>query len=207
MPDLTRISLRRSVYGNDHSPIAILPALLVVLVLLPSLPARAQQQSTPALDGPQILDVQSGQILVVPFATGLFHPWRLAFTDARTILLTERNGRLRMIRDGILAQEPVWTSPTPPGNGNDALHFLAIHPQFAQNQLVYVSYPKRGEHGITLAVARGRLSGAKLTDVQEIFVARRLGDRRQSGGPDLLHPGKPALCDRGRPRPPLLQRR
>jgi len=48
---------------------------------------------------------------------------------------------------------------------------VAVHPNFAQNQLVYVSYPKRGERGITLAVARGRLSGGKLTDVQEIFVA------------------------------------
>jgi glucose/arabinose dehydrogenase len=147
------------------------PVLLAVLWLLPSAPARAQQQSTPAIEGTQILDVQGGKIRVVPVATGLFHPWSLAFTDARTILVTERDGRLRMIRDGVLAQEPVWTSPTSPGNGNDALHFLAIHPKFAQNQLVYVSYPKRGERGTTLAVARGRLSGAELTDVQEILVA------------------------------------
>jgi glucose/arabinose dehydrogenase len=154
------------------------PVLLVLLWLLPPAPARAQQQSPPAIEGPQILDVQGGKIRVVPIATGLFHPWSLAFTDARTILVTERNGRLRMIRDGVLAQEPIWSSPTPPGDGNDALHFLAVHPKFAQNQLVYVSYPKRGERGITLAVAHGRMSGAKLTDVQEIFVA----DAWETGG-------------------------
>ena len=143
---------------------------LAVLWLLPAGPARAQQ--TPSIaNGPQILDVQGGKIRVVPLATGLFHPWSLAFPDARTILVTERNGRLRMIRDGVLAPEPVWTSPTASAEVADALHFLAIHPKFAQNQLVYVSYPKRGERGITLAVARGRLSGAKLTDVEEIFVA------------------------------------
>ena len=83
-----------------------------------------------------------------------------------------------MIRDGVLTPEPVWTSPTPPGEGGDALHFVALHPSFAQNQLVYVSYPKRGERGITLAVARGRLNGNKLTDVQEIFVA----DAWETGG-------------------------
>ncbi len=114
----------------------------------------------------------------MPVATGLFHPWSLAFTDSRTILVSERNGRLRMIRDGVLLPDPIWTSPTPPGDGADALHFIAVHPKFAQNQLVYVSYPKHGDRGITLAVARGRLSGQKLTDVEEIFVA----DAWETGG-------------------------
>src|SRR5712691_11562426 len=145
------------------------PALLVVLLAFASVPSHAQQ--TPSIaSGPQILDVQGGKIRVVPVATGLFHPWSLAFADARTILVTERNGHLRIIQDGVLAPEPVWTSPTPPGQGMDSLHFVAIHPQFAQNRLVYVSYPKRDERGFTLAVARGRLNGATLTDVQEIFV-------------------------------------
>jgi aldose sugar dehydrogenase len=134
------------------------------------------QQSPPSQ--PRILDVQGGKIRVVPVATGLFHPWSLAFTDSRTILVTERNGRLRMIRDGVLLPDPIWTSPTPPGDGADALHFIAVHPKFAQNQLVYVSYPKRGDRGFTLAVARGRLSGQQLTDVEEIFVA----DAWETGG-------------------------
>jgi len=55
---------------------------------------------------------------------------------------------------------------------------VALHPKFAQNQLVYVSYPKRGGRGFTLAIARGRLSGQKLTNVEEIFVA----DSWETGG-------------------------
>src|ERR1700688_1186915 len=124
---------------------------LAVLLLLPAAPARAQQ-AHPIDSGAQVLDVQGGKIRVVPVATGLFHPWSLAFPDARTILVTERNGKLRMIRDGALLPEPVWTSPTPTGEGADALHFVALHPNFAQNHWVYVSYPKTGERGITLAV-------------------------------------------------------
>ncbi|HLI86837.1 MAG TPA: PQQ-dependent sugar dehydrogenase [Bryobacteraceae bacterium] len=58
------------------------------------------------------------------------------------------------------------------------MHFVALHPKFAQNQLVYVSYPKRGGRGFTLAIARGRLSGQKLTNVEEIFVA----DSWETGG-------------------------
>jgi glucose/arabinose dehydrogenase len=159
------------------TPGRFLPVLVGSLFLLPAAPTRAQQAAT-APEGPQILDVQGGKIRVVPVATGLFHPWSLVFADARTILVAERNGHLRMIRDGVLLPEPVWTSPTPPGQAADSLHFVALHPKFAQNQLVYVSYPKQGERGITLAVARGRLTGAKLTDVQEIFVA----DAWETGG-------------------------
>jgi aldose sugar dehydrogenase len=136
-------------------------------------------QQTPSIaSGPQILDVQGGKIRVVPVAIGLYHPWSLAFPDARTILVAERNGKLHMIRDNVLLPEPVWTSPSASGATGDALHFIVLHPNFAQNHWVYVSYPKKGERGITLAVARGRLNGTTLSDVQEIFVA----DAWETGG-------------------------
>src|ERR1700733_10061521 len=111
----------------------------LIIVLLLSSASRAQQ--TPTINSPQTLDAKDGRIRVVPVANGLFHPWSLAFADARTLLVTERNGRLRIIRDGVLLPEPAWTSPTPPGESADSLHFVAIHPKFAQNQFVYVSYP------------------------------------------------------------------
>jgi glucose/arabinose dehydrogenase len=148
----------------------------VFVLLLAAASARAQPASSNS-DGPQILDVEGGKIRVVTVATGLYHPWGLAFPDARTILVSERNGRLRMIRDGALLSEPTWTSPSAGENG-DALHFVVLHPKFSENQLVYVSYPKHDGDRITLAVARGRLSGAKLTDVKEIFVA----DAWETGG-------------------------
>ena len=180
-----------------HSSIAWMTA---VLTLGPALcypqqaqPAGRGQQAAPAPPrdtSPQVLDVQGGKIRVVTVASGLFHPWGIAFADANTILVTERSGALRIIRNGVLAPKPVWTSPAPaappPGStppaagqgGNDRLHFVAVHPDFAQNRLVYVSYPKTGEKGSTLAVARGFLKGDELGDVQEIFVA----DAWETGG-------------------------
>ena len=146
------------------------------IVLLPALPIRAQQPLS--INGPQILDAKDGKIRVVPVASGLFHPWSLAFADAHTLLVTERNGNLRIIRDGVLQKEPAWISPTPVDKSADTLHFVAIHPKFAENHLVYVSYPKKDGERFTLAVSRGRLSGSKLTDVQEIFVA----DAWETGG-------------------------
>src|SRR3974377_843001 len=94
------------------------PAMLLFLLTAP----LGAQEASPPISAPQVLDVQGGKIRVVPVATGLFHPWSLAFTDARTILVTERNGRLRMIRDGALQPEPIWTAPAPPTARADALH-------------------------------------------------------------------------------------
>ncbi len=141
--------------------LAVLAALLCAGVI-----TRAQQS--------QVLDVPGGKIRVVTLATGLFHPWSLALLPDGALLVAERDGRLRILRDGVMAAEPVWTSPTPRGEGpggNDALHGLAVHPQFAQNRFVYVSYPKNGPKGNTLAISRGRLQGDTLTELAEIFVA------------------------------------
>jgi glucose/arabinose dehydrogenase len=127
-----------------------------------------------AVQGPQVFDTNTKQrIRVVPIATGLVHPWSVAFLpDGKTILVTEKPGRLRVIRDGVLDPKPIWTAPAASGEGADALHFVAVHPQFAQNRLVYLSYPTpKGERGNTLAVARGRFGDTALTDVKEIFVA------------------------------------
>jgi len=127
------------------------------------------QQNAPG--NAQLLDVPGGKIRVVTVASGLFHPWSVAFTPDGAVLVAERDGRLRIIRNGVMKDEPAWTSPTPRGTAADSLHGLAVHPKFAQNHLVYVSYPKLGPKGNTLAISRGRLEGDKLTELAEIFVA------------------------------------
>jgi glucose/arabinose dehydrogenase len=134
--------------------------------------AAAAQTGAPS-GGPAAVtfDTTTGQkIRVHTVASGLVNPWSVAFTDSRTMLVTERSGRLRVVRDGVLLPQPAWEAPAPP-RGTDALHFVAVHPQFASNGLVYVSYPKYGEQGSTLGISRGRFDGTRLTGVSEIFVA------------------------------------
>ena len=63
-----------------------------VAAVLLALPVCAQQAAPPRDTSPQILDVQGGKIRVVTVASGLFHPWGIAFADANTILVTEKNG-------------------------------------------------------------------------------------------------------------------
>ena len=128
--------------------------------------------------GSIVLDTQTGQkIKVTAIATGLVHPWSVAFPDARTILVTEQPGRLRVIRDSVLLPQPAWDA-TPPANSTDGLHFIALHPRYAQNRLVYLSYPKYGSTGVTLGISRGEFDGTSLKNVKEIFVA----DAWETGG-------------------------
>ena len=141
---------------NKHFSRSVWQSVAVVLLALPV----CAQQAAPARDtSPQILDVQGGKIRVVTVATGLFHPWGIAFADANTILVTEKNGALRIIRNGVLAPQPVWTSPTPAGQGNDSLHFVAVHPEVRAEPARLRLVSEAGEKGTTLAVARGRFKG------------------------------------------------
>jgi glucose/arabinose dehydrogenase len=149
----------------------------------------AQNADPPAAAGDVVtLDVQGGaQIRVVTIAAGLVHPWSIALLpEDRSMLVAERNGQVRLIRNHSLVAEPVWSSAGVAA-GND-LKWLALHPRFASNQLVYLSYAKGGELGTTLAVARGRFDGRKLNDVKEIFVADAWEMGGNLGGKILFGP-------------------
>ena len=151
------------------------------LLVVASVTAQSGAPAPAATTSPasQVFDTQTGQkIRVTTVAGGLVHPWSIAFPDARTMLVTERPGRLRVIRDGQLLPAPAWTVPASPGSGDSGLAFITLHPQFAQNGLVYVSHPKGAERGSTLAVTRGKFDGTQLTDVREVFIA----DAWETGG-------------------------
>jgi aldose sugar dehydrogenase len=120
-------------------------------------------------------------------ADGLVHPFAMAFTPEGDLLVTERPGRLRIVRNGVLVQEPVQglppvlalpTGATPQdGREQAGLRDVVLHPQFASNRLLYLSFVKPGENGFgTLAVARGRFERDRLSDVQELFHATQPGN-------------------------------
>jgi aldose sugar dehydrogenase len=109
----------------------------------------------------------------VVVAKGLEHPWGLAFLPNERMLVTERPGRMRIIeRDGRLSQ-PLAGLPPVVAAGQGGLLDVVLHPQFASNQLVYWSFSEAAERdagvGAGTAVARGRLDGQRLADVQVIF--------------------------------------
>jgi glucose/arabinose dehydrogenase len=133
------------------------------------------------------------RIRVVTVATGLARPWHIAFLPEErvggmpTMLVTEMPGRLRVIRGGTLDPQPIAGWPIPALQLR-SLFSVAVHPQFARNHLIYLSYLKGDAERTTVALARGRLDGMTLADVKEIFVADAWGSGAAAGraafGPD-----------------------
>jgi glucose/arabinose dehydrogenase len=105
----------------------------------------------------------------VSVARGLTSPWALAFLPDGRFLVTERAGRLRIVeRDGRLG-EPVAGLPPVDAGGQCGLLDVVLDPKFAENSFVYWSFAEAGEGGNSTAVARGKLQGNRLADVQVIF--------------------------------------
>jgi len=127
----------------------------------------------PLPDAPVTYKTAEGQdIRVVVVARGLANPWSLAFLPDGSMLVTERPGRLRAIRNGVLDPQPVAGAPAVRAQGLCGLFDVALHPRFAENRFVYLTYDKpSGDKGSTLALARGRWDGRALTDMRELLVA------------------------------------
>jgi glucose/arabinose dehydrogenase len=143
----------------------------VLSVIVGAAGSPQQRPPAPLPDGPQILEAGAQRIRVVTVTKGLSHPWGLAFLPDGNILITERAGRLRIVRQGVLDPQPIPGVPTVHTVLVAGLMDIALHPQFAENKLVYLTYSKPGARGSTTALARGRFDGMALTDLHDVFVA------------------------------------
>jgi len=121
--------------------------------------------------GAQDRESEEHRFRVVSVARGLENPWGIAFLPGGDLLVTERPGRLRLIRAG--SGTPVTISGTPEvwANGQGGMLDVEIHPNFAENRLVYLTYSKPGPGGATTALGRGRLEGTALQGFQDLLVA------------------------------------
>ena len=149
-------------------------ALLIVMVAV----SHARQQQPigvpvpPLSDGPWVFDTAEQHSIRVSVVTkGLSHPWAIAFLPGGDMLITERDGRLRIVRDGVLDPQDISGVPQVRTDGNGGLMDVALHPGFAENRLVYLTYTKAVGNGMGVpALARGRLEGYALVDVQDLVV-------------------------------------
>lgn len=131
--------------------------------------------TAPLDDGPWDLQTERERIRVSVVTKGLDHPWGMAFLPDGDLLVTERPGRLRVIRNGVLDPTPIGGLPPVRAAVIGGLLDVALHPQFTQNRLVYFSYSKPDPQQnfiATTAVARGRWDGGStLANVEDVFVA------------------------------------
>jgi glucose/arabinose dehydrogenase len=151
--------------------------LAIVLAAAGSAQQRAPQPppiGVPHVDlgaGPFIFDTaEQHKIRVVVVTKGLSHPWSLAFLPDGNMLVTERSGKLRIVRDGVLDSQPLAGVPKVYAVRNAGLFDIALHPKFTENQLVYFTSSKPGENNQqATTLARGRLTRAGLTEVRDLF--------------------------------------
>jgi glucose/arabinose dehydrogenase len=142
----------------------------------------------------QTVDSERHRFRLNVVVAGLEHPWGLAFLPNGDLLITERPGRLRLVRGGVLDPKPVPGAPEAAASGQGGLLDVALHPRFAENRLVYLSYAGRGEGGLGTEVAHGRLVEGRLEDLETIYVAqpksrggRHFGSRLVFGADGLLY--------------------
>ncbi len=123
--------------------------------------------------GPWDIKTEKADLHVEVVVRGIDHPWGLAFLPDGTMLITERGGKLRVVRKGALDPTPVGGLPEILAEGLGGLLDIAVHPKFAQNHLIYMTYTKgKPKDNSTVAVVRGRYDGTDmLKDVKTIFTA------------------------------------
>ncbi len=158
---------------------------------IPVAPTGLAHRSLP--DHPMEFDTAEGQkIRVVVVTKALEYPWSAAFLPDGSMLVTERPGRLRIIRNGVLDPKPIAGGPTAywaaESGAPGAVHGymdIALHPKFAENHFVYLTYTKPlGDKKRTTAIARGRWDGSALTEVKDIFTLNEAGTSRIAFGRD-----------------------
>ena len=155
-----------------------------LLLLLPFAACAAGDPEGAAGD---IIQTAHHDFRVEEVADGLVRPFSMVFTPEGDLLVTERPGRLRIIRDGALLPDSVEGLPPIRALGRGArsmsgfeqagLRDAILHPDFATNRLLYLSYVKPGPDSLgTIAIARGRFENDRLSDVEELFHADAFGN-------------------------------
>jgi len=156
---------------------------LAMAITLPGTVAAAQEFSS-----------DTYRFKVTTLAQGLDHPWGLAFLPNGDFLITERPGRLRLFRDGVLQEENIRGVPRVADDGQGGLLDVVLHPKFPESNWVYLSYSGASRVGLGTRVARARYADGKLVDRETILAVkpdapggRHFGSRLAFGPDGMLY--------------------
>lgn len=111
----------------------------------------------------------SQKIKVDTIVTGLQNPWGMAFLPDKRILVTEKSGSIRVIKDRKLQPEKLSGVPEVYANGQGGLLDIQLHPDYTRNGWIYFTYAKPGNGGGSTTLSRAKLQGNALTGLQELF--------------------------------------
>ena len=147
---------------------------------------NAREQDPPA----DLIGIEELSYTVDTLATGLEIPWSMAFLPDGRILIAERPGRLRIFEDGVLLDEPIAGIPEVWVHGQGGLLDVVLHPDFEENQMIYLAYAAQGGAGGNTAISRGKLTGNTLSDVELLFHGQPFTERPHHFGTRIVFDGK-----------------
>ncbi|WP_216904224.1 PQQ-dependent sugar dehydrogenase [Synechococcus sp. CCY 9618] len=126
------------------------------------------------------------RVRAVPVVQGLEHPWSVAWLPGGDLLITERPGRLRLVRSGVLEAQPIPGVPEVFAVGQGGLLDVAPHPDFASNRLLYLTYSAGSGTANHTRLARARFEGRTLSDLKVLYAVPQLKGGAQHFGSRLL---------------------
>ena len=149
----------------------------------PTAPPPISWAAPSLADGPIVVDTAIQHRIRLIITKGFNQPWSMAFLPDGGVLVTERPGRLRIVRDGVLDPNAVSGMPQVQAQGLQGLMDIALHPRFNENKLVYFTYHKPaganatpGNNAGMITLARGRWDGKGLVEVRDVFSAIQNGN-------------------------------
>jgi len=160
--------------------------LLTTLVLFA---ACSKKEPVEVFTG-KIIESEKQKFGVDTITKALTNPWGIAFLPDGRILVTERAGEIRIVKDGKLLPEKIGNVPAVFANGQGGLMDIKLHPDYAVNGWIYLTYSKPGEGGGGTVLARAKLEGNNLVGLEELFSAQPLSGSGAHFGSRVVFDGK-----------------
>ena len=150
---------------------------------------NVQEKETEATPANAIIS-EKQNFLVDTITNQLKNPWGITFLSDGRILVTERAGEIRIIKDGKLLDEKIEGVPAVFAHGQGGLMDIVRHPDYENNGWIYFGYSKPGNDGGGTTIALAKIEGNKLVELEELFSASPFTDSGVHFGCRIVFDGK-----------------
>lgn len=148
------------------------PLSMIACLTVASLALSCNSGSPTTTDEAAVDSTVSPNAAVETLYDSLKNPWGMVWLSDGRMLVTERSGEILVFKDDKYTGEKLTGVPEVFAKGQGGLLDIELHPNYKDNQWIYISYAKPVEGGATTAVSRFKLNGNQVVELQEIFTAK-----------------------------------